>query len=322
MLRPRPRTTGFAAATLLPVACLVSACGSAAHVSAPADGDAGSVDAGSAAEAPPPPPPPPTCNIQITGSYESSASGATAYGDLEQGSAGFECSWRQGPASVTVSVAFPDAPSLGLHATTDAYVDIAQPGGAAGFSGSCTVDVLAFAPASKGGMRARLSCPSLSGDGDLTGTSFFGTVSVSATVDLPPARPPERDAGETPDADAAAAKPTCTMAVHGAYEASGSGEGDNDGCLVSVAGTSFYVEPFAPAGPPTSERMEVSGDSWCTSCLARYYAAPACTYSIILDEGVRGRFVATYDCEGLVAGDGSVVGASGSIDGVHQPPPE
>jgi hypothetical protein len=45
-------------------------------------------------------------------------------------------------------------------------------------------------------------------------------------------------------------------------------------------------------------------------------------FDIQLDEGVGGRFVATYDCEGLRAGDGTLVGASGSIDGIHQPPPQ
>jgi hypothetical protein len=318
---PRSREMWLGASSLVSLACLACACGSATHGSAPEPEGTGSTDAAvpgpDAALAP-------TsgggCNIQIVGAYEAGTSQATAFGDLEQSSAGFQCNWRQGQASVTVSVGFPDPPGPGLHADASASVDVAQPGGAALFSGSCTVDVLTFAPVARGGMSARLSCPTLSGDGDLTGSSFFGAVSVDATVDLPPAHGAERDAGVAGDAGDASA--SCTMNVHGAYDASGSGEGDNNGCLVAVEGTSYYVEPFGPAGPPMSERMEITGNSWCTSCLARYYGGPACTYAITLDEGVRGRFVATYDCEGLRAGDGTVVGASGTIDGIHQPPPQ
>jgi hypothetical protein len=326
---PRSGKTWLGASSLVSLASLAwlaCACGSATPVSPPEPETSGPTDAAvpvpDAARQPTEAGAPASggCNIQIAGAYDAGTSQATAFGDLEQSSAGFECSWRQGQASVTASVGFPYPVALGLQAGATANVDVAQPGGAASFSGACTVDVLAFAPATRGGMSARLSCPSLSGDGDLTGSSFFGSVSMDATVDLPPAQEAYGDAGT--NADAGDASASCTMDVHGAYDASGSGEGDNLGCLVSVEGTSYYVEPFGPAGAASSERMEITGNSWCTSCLARYYGGPACTYVTILDEGVRGRFVATYDCEGLRAGDGSLVGASGKIDGIHEPPPE
>jgi hypothetical protein len=170
-------------------------------------------------------------------------------------------------------------------------------------------------------MTARFSCPSLSGDGDLGGPSFFGDVAVDGAIDLPPALVNALDAGTLRDSDGDAGT-SCAMTVHGAYDVTASGVGDNSGCFVQTGGTDYYVTPFEGSGPPDSERMEVSGNSWCPSCLARYYASAACAFDITLDEGVGGRFVATFDCESLRAGDGTTVGASGSIDGVHRPPPQ
>jgi hypothetical protein len=263
--------------------------------------------------------PPGGCSIEISGAYAAASTDAKPWGDLERTSAGFQCGFRQGDADVGFWVSIPGAASPGPYDGMSAVVDVSQSGGAALFRGSCAIELLGFAPAAKAGMSARFSCPSLAGDGDLTGTSFSGAVSVAGTIDLPPALASAPDAGATGGGDAGS---SCTMSVRGVYEAAGVGAGDNNGCQVTVGGTFFYVEPFGTAGGADSERMEISGNTWCPSCLARYYAAAACAFDIELDEGVGGRFVATYDCEGLRAGDGTVVGASGSIDGIHQPPPQ
>lgn len=310
--------------TALWVACSLAGCGSGARVADPGPGgssvlDGGSFDAASPALAPDASPPPAGCSIAISGAYAAMSGDAGARADLERTSAGIACDLRQGDANVGFWVSLPGAGSPGPYAGTSAVVEVSQPGGGAVFQGSCAVDLLTFSPATKGGMSARFACPTLSGDGDLTGTSFFGEVAVTGAIELPPALDPVPDAGARADVDAGS---TCTMSVHGAYQGAGAGEGDDSGCLVTVGETSFYVAPFGAAGSADSERMEISGNSWCPSCLARYYASAPCAFDVQLDEGIGGRFVATYDCEGLRAGDGTVVGASGTIDGVHRPPPQ
>jgi hypothetical protein len=60
--------------------------------------------------------------------------------------------------------------------------------------------------------------------------------------------------------------------------------------------------------------------SWCPTCAIDY--AGACAYDVLVDEGVGGRFVATFDCADLVAGDGTKESITGRIDGLHMRPPE
>ncbi len=172
----------------------------------------------------------------------------------------------------------------------------------------CAVVIDAYAPREKGGMTARFSCPRL-----LDNTS---EVSAQGSVVLPPRA--GHDAGAPPDAGGLneAGAPSCILHAHGAYEADAVGTGDNYQCRTYAGdGTLFSFSSGGKTG------YVGVGAAWCPSC-GIDYSGGDCVYNVELDEGVNGRYVASFSCTGLRGGDGTMESVSGRIDGIHVRPPE
>ena len=172
----------------------------------------------------------------------------------------------------------------------------------------CSVVIDTFAPREKGGMTARFSCPTLVGNKD--------QVSAAGSVALPPRA--GNDAGAPPDASGLneAGEPSCILHAHGAYAADAVGYGDNYSCMTYASdGTSFSVSPGSTMG------YLGIGAAWCPTC-GIDYTGGSCTFDVEVDQGVGGRYAASFACTGLVGGDGTMESVAGRIDGIHHRPPE
>ena len=259
------------------------------------------------------------CSIEITGAYSASSTTALAtadLADLEEGGLGIGCEFRQADGWAIFQLSLGNVAGPGVYSATSPLLDVSESGGGAEFTqGVCNVILETFAASTRGGLRARFSCPAISADP-------YGTVAVVGTLDLPPPAAVAADAGTAQDAGDAGS--TCTMTVSGAYTAVGTGVGDNSGCTIEVGGATYSVFPFESGEEASGpfELADLSGNTWCPSCIIRYYSSAACTTDVQIDEGVGGRFAASFVCDSLHAADGTVLSAYGSIDGVHQPPPQ
>jgi len=172
----------------------------------------------------------------------------------------------------------------------------------------CSVVIDSFAPREKGGMTARFSCPVL--------TSNLDQISAAGSVVLLPRA--GHDAGSPPDAGGLneAGAPSCILHLHGQYEADAVGYGDNYSCNTYASdGTTFSYSPGSSTG------YVGVGAAWCPTC-GIDYTGGNCTYDVELDQGVFGRYVASFSCTGLKGGDGTVESVEGRIDGMHVRPPE
>jgi hypothetical protein len=188
----------------------------------------------------------------------------------------------------------------------------------------CSLQVDAFAPTTRGGLQASLSCPDLVMDDQGTQTH----ISISGLIDMPPAAdasPAPADAG-----DGGIVPTSCHAWATGQYTMSSSGDGywidGNDYlvCEVSAGGIAYEVGIGGPGAPDNGAAwIGLSGTTWCASgCGIDYLGqASACTVDILLDEGVGRRFVANFDCPSLTAADGTSVALGGHVDGIHRPAP-
>jgi hypothetical protein len=215
------------------------------------------------------------------------------------------------------SVGIPDVTAPGTYQGKNAYYETYSPAdGPQGYSShdpqndlesGCSVVVDSFAPRTKGGMSAHFSCPRLAGN--------YDEVTVEGTLALP-ARA-GNDAGAPPDAGGLneAGAPSCVLHAHGDYEADTVGVGNNYQCnTYAPDGTSFSFSPGA-----TTAYLSI-GAAWCPTCGIEYTGA--CTTTVELDEGDGGRYVASFSCKGLSAGNGTSQTIDGRIDGMHVRPPE
>lgn len=288
----------------------------------PADGGADAHDGGGAAPSSVPGSAgvPGTCTLRVNGESVTDAPAVASPSAMLQGTKLLiQCSYDTKPmgwGSITVYVDGVVGPGTyqGDNAYYEAYDGIDTPTGysshepQAGVNHPCTVVVDAFAPREKGGMTARFSCPLL--------TSNLDSVSAEGSVALPPRA--GNDAGAPPDAGGLneAGAPSCVMSLHGQYEAEAVGNGDNFHCSAYASdGTSFSYSPGGTMG------YVGVGAAWCPTC-GIDYTGSGCSYHVELDEGVNGRYVASFSCTGLVGGDGTTESVTGRIDGIHVRPPE
>jgi hypothetical protein len=188
----------------------------------------------------------------------------------------------------------------------------------------CNLGLDTFAPMTRGGLQASLSCPDLVMVDQGTETH----ISISGLIDMPPAA----DAPLAPAdvGDGGIASKSCHAWATGQYTMSAYGDGywidGNDYlvCDVSAGGIAYEVGINGPGGPYNGAAgVGLDGATWCASgCEIDYLSqAPACTVDILLDEGVGGRFVADFDCPSLTASDGTSLAVGGHVDGIHQPAP-
>jgi hypothetical protein len=234
----------------------------------------------------------------------------------------FQCSYHDDAGSYGSLTVYVDAVSgAGTYESSNAYLQEYSPGESThGYSSSdpqsganypCSVVIDSFDPRDKGGMSARFSCPHL--------VDSFDEKSAAGSVLLLPRA--GHDAGAPPDAGGLneAGAPSCVLHAHGAYEADTVGYGDNYRCYTYASdGTSFSYSPGA-AGVTTG--YVGVGAAWCTTC-GIDYSGGKCTLDVEVDEGIGGRFAASFTCTGLVGGDGTTESVDGRIDGTHMRPPD
>lgn len=186
----------------------------------------------------------------------------------------------------------------------------------------CSLELNTFAPETRGGLQASLSCPDLVMDNQGTETH----IAISGLIDMPPAK----DA-QPALADAGGIAPTsCHAWATGQYTMSAYGDGywidGNDYlvCEVTAGGIAYEVGSNGPGDPSNGAAwVGLDGNTWCASgCDIDYLGqASACTVDILIDEGIGGRFVADFDCPSLTATDGTILALGGHVDGIHQPAP-
>jgi len=212
---------------------------------------------------------------------------------------------------------------------------------------TCTFQVERFLPATRGGMKAIFACPSLLIQ-DFEDSSDVKSVSLSGSIDLPPAVPTAPplmlDAGSNVVASDAGAA-TCALHLSGAYgDVTAPGYGDaieTDGpdasdqgtcdCAGSANGVAFGIEAtFGPSaeGPVASAMLSVFGASWCSyGCSMLYAGSSPCAVTVLVNEGTNGRFKATYACGALAPAIAFADSAepsltvTGSIDTILSEPP-
>ncbi len=176
----------------------------------------------------------------------------------------------------------------------------------------CKVTIATFTPAQRGGMSARFDCSSLVAE---VGAAI--SVRVMGEITLPARE--GADAGPPPAASTYlndAGKPSCELFVSGAYNTHAIGYGDNYDCSTtgSDGDTYLFATSIGATEPLTINR------SWCPTCALAF--SGSCTTNVELDEGIHGRYVATFTCEDLTAPEGSKVKVTGRVDGIHDRPPD
>ena len=201
-----------------------------------------------------------------------------------------------------------------------------QPGGDGGWNSPlCTLTVQELSSAARAGMRASFDCSAIE-PAWYDGPPAPSPIAVSGTFDLPPASAAGAPADAGGDAGVGGEPGHCTVVAEGEYPAAaatggGGAIGSSEFCDVQAGGIAYAIGLDDALAPSVS----LVGSTWCASGCSIVYVAGVdgvpddseCSLEVIEDEGVGGRYVATFACDRLTAGDGP---PCGSEDDRRRPP--
>jgi hypothetical protein len=229
--------------------------------------------------------------------------------------------------SLTAGIDINAATPLGTYPDAGGYLEVGNSSDPVPIQlegkGTCTVNLQAFAPATRGGLTAHVTCS------DLEDSYEQKHVGVTAEIALlPAAAEPPGDAGfDAPGAPSSVdggPQSTCSMKVTGAYsmqavDTAPSVWDANVQC--DIQGTDLEAMMVVGSGSSPGW-LWLRGRAWCDgSCTSQY--GGACALTATRNDGVTGgRFTGSFECPALVAADATQVAVSASLDAVIGSPPQ